>query len=339
MIILTEQDIINTYDPRQQEQCRLYFEYKRIKNENSNFGYKRIAKLLGQPYGKTRWWHAGKHIPVPIQTVEWLKTRELLPLTLDHPKLPLLSRVLGASFGDGGIFANLNAIFLSSSELDAVKEFGDDLKTIFGDEIEKNFRIIESGEYGHSWCYQNTNRNIIRLFVALGAPVGRKSALALSVPSWIFLKQTLSHEFFGAYFGGELGTPTIHKNNNQLTSLDLGIVSNNKIFAEEFLEQVRYYLTNNSIKTGSICITPHDEFKFLFRLQISKDLENYNNFVKKIPMKYCLYKQKRLEDALVKFIHLKKERYKDLRRMDYTHEHTLKLLNLTEESFNLIKWN
>jgi len=131
-IIITEQDIINTYDKRQQEQCRLYYEYQRIKKENPTYGYKRIAKLLGHPYGKTRWWHAKKHIPVPIQTLIWLKEKNLIPLYIDHPQLPLIAKILGVTFGDGGIFQNLNAIFLSSSEIGAVKEFGEDLKIIFG---------------------------------------------------------------------------------------------------------------------------------------------------------------------------------------------------------------
>src|SRR3989344_633523 len=134
VIVLTTQEIINAYDTRQQNQCRLFYEYEKI------------AKLLGEKYSKTRWWHAGKHIPVPVQTEEWLKEKGLLPLTKNNPKTKLIAKVLGSTFGDGGIFGNLNGIFLSSSELDAVKEFGEDLKKIFGDEIEQNSRIIEGGE-------------------------------------------------------------------------------------------------------------------------------------------------------------------------------------------------
>jgi len=63
----------------------------------------------------------------------------------NNPKLFLITKVLGATFGDGGIFENLNGIFLSSSELEAVQEFGNDLNKLFGDEIEENSRIIEAG--------------------------------------------------------------------------------------------------------------------------------------------------------------------------------------------------
>ncbi len=46
--IITKQDIINTYDERQQEQCRLYYEYKRIKQENPTYGHKKLAKTMNQ---------------------------------------------------------------------------------------------------------------------------------------------------------------------------------------------------------------------------------------------------------------------------------------------------
>src|SRR3989338_3469573 len=95
--IITKQNIINTYDQRQQEQCRLYREYKRIKQENPSFGYKKIAKLLGHNYGKTRWWHCGKHIPTPIQTVKYLENKALLPLENDNPNLFLITKILGAT--------------------------------------------------------------------------------------------------------------------------------------------------------------------------------------------------------------------------------------------------
>jgi Lon-like ATP-dependent protease len=82
--------------------------------------------------------------------------------------------MLGSLFGDGGIFTNLNGIFLSSKEIENVKEFGNDIYTIFGEDMAQHSRIIGGGGKGHSWSYQNTNRKIIRYFVALGAPVGKK---------------------------------------------------------------------------------------------------------------------------------------------------------------------
>jgi len=142
-IILDEQDLINTYDEHQQEQCKLYCQYQEIEAQNPSWGYKRIARAMGQNIGKTRWWHARKHVPVPIQTSNWLKERGLLPLKTDNPQLPLIAKVLGATFGDGGIFENLNGIFLSSSEKEAVEEFGSDIENIFELKLNDEDGVIE----------------------------------------------------------------------------------------------------------------------------------------------------------------------------------------------------
>ncbi|MBI2106797.1 hypothetical protein HYT57_02325 [Candidatus Woesearchaeota archaeon] len=340
-IVLTEQDMINTYDARQQEQCGLYHTYIKIKEENPSFGYKKIAKLLNQSYGKTRWWHAKKHIPVPIQTANWLKEKGLIPLTIEDSRVQLISKILGATFGDGGIFGNLNGIFLSSSELEAVKEFGEDLKTIFGSEIESNSRIIEAGGYGHSWCYQNTNRNVIRLFQALGAPIGRKSQIEFKIPEWIFINEKIADSFFSSFLGGELGTPTIHKNNNQLTSLDIGLQTtiNSRENKINFLSQIQKYLNSKNIRTGSISISYPKKYpdKCLLRLQISKDLDNFYNFVQMIRLTYCKYKQERLNNTLKDFINLKYHRYRDVLFNTKNKETTLRVLNLTPHSLEIIK--
>jgi len=333
--ILTKQDIINTYDKRQQEQCRLYYKYKRIKQRNPAFGYKRIARLLGHSSGKTRWWHAKRHIPTPIQTADLLKEKGLIPLNIENPRALIIARILGASFGDGGIFANLNAVFLSSSELEAVKEFGEDLKKIFGDEIEENSRIIEGGEYGHSWCYQNTNRKAIRLFKALGAPIGRKSQMELKIPEWIFQKDEVADNFFGAFFGSELNVPKIHITKTRLDTLSIGFtglpeLEENRI---KFFQDVKEYLSSRGIATGSICKSKNkgDENSIIHKIHISTKLDNVIKFKKRIKICYCYYKQEKLDNTITEFIELKKKRFNDLRLMGYNISGALNLLNINNE--------
>ena len=338
-IIIDEEDIINTYDERQREQCELYCQYFAIKEKNPTWGYKRIAKSLKQPIGKTRWWHAGKHTPVPIQTASWLKERDLLPLKIDNPKLPLIAKVLGAIFGDGGIFQNLNGIFLSSSEKDAVEEFGNDLKTIFNLNKDENSRIIEVGVYGHSWCYQNTNRNLIRLFLALGAPKGNKTNIELKTPAWISLNSNLEQEFYGSLLGGELGTPIIHKNGNYLTTLEVGITGlpkfkDNRV---QFLTELAKYLDKNRVRTTSIYEgKSKTEGSLIFRLLIEKKLDNVLLFLMNVKINYCTYKVERLYKALGIWAQLKKDKYEELISRGYGAEHAMKILNLTPNSLYLL---
>lgn len=338
--VVDEGDIINTYDAHQQEQCRLYYEYCGIKAKNPAWGYKRISKAMGQNIGKTRWWHEGKHIPVPIQAVLWLKGRGLLPLKIDNPKLPLIAKVLGATFGDGGVFENLNGIFLSSSEKVAVEEFGKDLEELFGLSRGEYSRISEGGVYGHSWCYQNTNRNIIQLFLALGAPRGNKTKTELKVPFWITLNCDAEKEFYGSLFGSELGTPIIHKKGNCLTTLEIGITGvphyrENRI---RFLNEVADYLKRNRVNTTSIYEGKYaTEGSSIFRLLIEKKFDNMLLFLMNVKINYCRHKVERLYKALGELAALKIDKYNELvDGRGYGAEHAMKILNLSPNSLYLL---
>ncbi len=338
-IVIDELDIIATYDEHQQEQCALYYQYLDLKAKNPAWGHKRIAKAMNQPLGKTRWWHEQKHLPVPIQTAQWLKERGLLPLKVDHPKLRLLSKVLGATFGDGGIFQNLNGMFLSSSEKEAVEEFGHDLENLFGLDHDENSRIIEGGGYGHSWCYQNTNRNVIRFFIALGAPRGNKTKMPIIVPGWIKLQETAEAEFYGSFLGGELGTPIIHKNGNYLTTLEVGITGIPQ-FRENrlsFLNDLSNYLKKNHITTTSIYEGKYKtEGSIIFRLLIEKKLDNVLLFLTHVKINYCTYKVHRLYTAVGQWALLKKNKYHELTNRGYGAEHAMKVLHLTPNSLYLL---
>ncbi len=329
-IIIDEQDIINTYDARQQEQCELYYKYLDIKEQNPTWGYKRIAKAMGHAYGKTRWWHAGKHIPVPVQTCNWLKEKALLPLKLDDKRLPKIAKALGATFGDGGIFDNLNGIFLSSSELEAVQEFGRDLQNIFNNA--GNERIIEGGEYGHSWCYQNTNRNIIRFFLALGAPKGNKTKMGLHSPQWIKFNPKWESEFWGSFLGNELGVPQVHVGERCLNTLDVGICGT-EIFEKnrrEFLMELKTYLESKGVKTGKITKSKNkDTESHIYKLLFSTTFENVTYFLTLIKINYCTYKLQKLVQTMNEFSEIKRGRYFELLKRGYGAEHAMKALQLT----------
>lgn len=332
--IIDEQDIINTYDKRQQEQCNLYFQYQEIKAAHPAWGYKRIAKAMNQPIGKTRWWHAEKHIPTPTQTVQWLKARKLLPLKIDNQKLPLIAKVLGTTFGDGGIFANLNAIFLSSSELEATEEFGIDLMKIFGYSIDNNMRTIQGGRNKTSFCYQNTNRNIIRFFAALGAPIGNKTKISLIVPAWIKMSAEAEQEFYGSLFGNEIGIPKIHVSGKHLNTFDFAITG--KPGLEEnricFLNTIKNYLADYGIKTGEILKRPikrADKESVLYRFLFSTKFENLIHFSKHCKLNYCQYKKEKLTNTINQFKKEKNKKYQELLSRGYGAESAMNLLNLT----------
>ena len=334
-VIIYEQDIINTYDEKQQEQCKLYYQYLEIKKQNPSWGYKRIAKAMGQNIGKTRWWHAKKHIPVPIQTASWLKDKGLLPLKTNNSNLPLIAKVLGSTFGDGGVFNNLNGIFLSSSEKEAVEEFGKDIGEIFNLNKNENSRIIEGGEYGHSWCYQNTNRNIIRFFLALGAPKGNKSSIEIKVPNWVYLREEFLDQFFGSFLGSEIGIPKIHVSKNHLNTFDIAITGSKRLETNryEFLSLLNLYFQNKGIKANIInSRKTRNEENYLYRLLISTKIDNMIMFIRNLKLNYCFYKKEKLVGTINEFIRIKRIKYEELLKRGYGAESCMSLLNLTPES-------
>ena len=331
-ILVDEWDIISTYNEHQQEQCRLFCRYIELKAANPSWGYKRIAKTLNQNTGKTRWWHAKKHIPVPIQTVNWLKKKGLLPLRTDNPKLYLLAKVLGATFGDGGIFTNLNGVFLSSKELTAVKEFGKDLQHIFGDNITLNCRIIEGGERGHSWCYQNTNRNIIRFLMALGAPTGNKTRIELRIPAWVYLNDAFKKEFFGSLLGSELGVPKVHVSKRNLNTFDFAITGRESLKKDRtnFLHDIAEYLSEKEVKCTSIMKREtKNKGVYLHRMLLSTELENMINFITLVKLNYCRYKPHKLVKTINEFMSLKRRKYDELISRGYGAESAMKLLRIS----------
>ncbi len=296
-VIITDQDIINTYPQRNQEISRTYLKYKQLKQQRPDLGYKRLSKMLNKPTHTTRYWHHSNAVPEPIRTILWLQERKVLPLTLNDTKLPLIAKVFGATFSDGGIFQNLNAIFLSSSELETVKEFGEDLKTLFGNEIEENSRIIEGGEYGHSWCYQNTNRNIIRFFQALRSPVGRKSEMELMIPGWVFVRGEVADQFFGSIIGGDGGIPKyVSGNPNPIT---IGITGRNGLRRNriDFLEQIRRYFTMKGIETNKLYISKWKDTN-IFSLPSRSTISTFLSFYNKVLINYCAYKRLKLEKTI-----------------------------------------
>jgi Lon-like ATP-dependent protease len=280
-----------------------------------------------------RWWHCGKSKPISIKNVEWLKKKGLLPLKIDNPKLPKIARVLGATFGDGGIFANLNGIFLSSSEREAVEEFGKDLIDIFGKDIQKNNILREGGEYSHSWQLLNTNRKVVRFFQALGAPIGNKAEIELKIPQWLAFNKCAEDEFFGALFGGEIGIPKLYKGKCGLHTLDFSVVSKNELKANrlKYLEQIAQYLSSRGVESTSIYEGLHAEGKLIFRLMISVKLDNVIRFSEKIKIRYCTYKRKKLENAINELKQLKKQKFYELVNRGYGAEHAMKVLNLTPQ--------
>lgn len=209
-ILVSEQDIINTYSKKDQFSCQKYFEYKKLVQDNPVVGYKKAAKLLGVKQGSTRWWHTEgekKAIPNPLKVIQKLKEAGLLPFTEKHKDTKIIFNMLGVLFGDGGIDCRFNTVAFISSDIRDIDLWHQDLLRIFPFAVGKT-QMVEGGEYGHSYNMRCYDRAVVRFFAALGAPVGDKIITIYSLPKWIFDSSEESRiSFLDGLLASEVSVP------------------------------------------------------------------------------------------------------------------------------------
>jgi len=145
-----------------------------------------------------------------------LEDRGLLPLTYEHPKLPLLLKIAGMVFGDG----SMNFIGARKDGIVHFSGLASDLENIRADLSEIGYvpspihwkitRIHYRGEerrYRHASFIVNAS-SLVVLLAALGVPVGRKVAQPYRVPRWLREAPRWQQRLFlAALFGAELTRP------------------------------------------------------------------------------------------------------------------------------------
>jgi len=316
MILVDAQDIINTYSQEEQLSCKKYAEYKQLIQEIPSFGYKRCAKLLGVPQGRTRWWHTKgekRAIPLALKTVRKLKEVGLIPFTEEHKHAETVFNILGTLFGDGGIDIRLNTMAFISADKRDVDLWKSDLLEIFP--FAKNkMNLVEGGEWGHSYNMRTFDRAIIRFFVALGAPVGDKIITPYSFPYWIEkIKQDSLKCFLDGLLSSEVSIPRFVKTRYYTDYFKNFSLSLSKSVAleeshVEFMSSLR-----NQFKLWGIKCTPNLR-KDVYRKELRKDghqsqgyrifftisIPNVLRFHKIFPLHYCFGKKEKFDKEVKK---------------------------------------
>ena len=316
MLLVSEQDIINTYSKEVQDSCKKYAEYQDLIRENPSFGYKRCAKLLGVPQGRTRWWHTKgekRAVPLALKAVRKLKDAGLLPFTEKHKHINIIFNILGTLFGDGGIDRRLNTAAFISADLKDVELWRKDLVEVFP--FAKNkMNMVEGGEWGHSYNMRTFDRAVIRFFIALGAPVGDKIIIPYSLPHWFKkAEQSSRKSFLDGLLSSEVSVPkfvrTIYKTDyfkNFSLSLSKSMALENSHI--EFMDSLRKQFKRLGIKC-----TPNLR-KDIYRKELRKDGHDSNGyrifftisivnvlcFHKTFPLRYCFGKKEKFDGEIVK---------------------------------------
>ncbi|ADB57720.1 ATP-dependent protease LonB [Archaeoglobus profundus] len=278
--ILTEEDIVRTYGSKELEKFRRYQEWLKFRARNPNVGYKRASKLLNFKASTLRWWYAGMK-PISVKTVEELKHLGLVPLKSNDPRLPIIARIFGYALGDGNIDRNLNTFAIVSSKPEVLRKIAEDLREIFGDfayEIRKNDSSI-----GNSYILRTTDRKIIRFFVALGFPIGKKTEQKLRVPEFVLTSEKTIVEFLRGLFDAD-GSVFSYGNKRYLEGTltisvtvenDPDLVKNRR----EFLEDIKLMFGLFGIKLNAISEKRTERGKVILRLLISHEPKNVQKFI------------------------------------------------------------
>lgn len=320
MLLVDEQDIINTYPEEEKFSCNKYAEYNELIKENPSFGYKRCAKLLDTPQGRTRWWHtkgAKRAVPLALKTANKLKEEGFLPFCTNHKYCTNILRILGVLFGDGGIDRRLNTLAFISADKRDINLWKKDLLEMFPF-ISNKMNLREGGDYGHSFNLRVFDRNIIRFFVALGAPVGDKVSTKYSLPEYIFnLSQNNKMAFLDGLLSSEISVPNFRGDNRwnwtkRFTNFSLGL---SKIDSLE--KEHRHLLKNlrNLCASVGLACTPNlrkeigkvtqrkdGHTSCCYRIFSQTHFEKVINFNKKFPLRYSQGKKRRLDAEIEKAI-------------------------------------
>ncbi|MDO8538256.1 MAG: hypothetical protein Q7S21_05200 [archaeon] len=316
MILVTEQDIINTYSEYDRFSCKKYFEYQELMNQNPFFGYKKCAKLLEIPQGRVRWWHtkgSKKGKPIPLKTIDKLKQHGFLPFDSNNEHIESILRILGTLFGDGGIDCRLNTMSFISSHKEEVELWKNDLIKIFPF-AENKINIREGGEYGHSYCIRTFDRSVIRFFVALGTPVGSKVVVPYSLPKYLnSLDKKCKIAFFDGLFSSEIAIPRFVKSpyiTNYFKNFSLGLSKSieleqsHKDFFEEMqltLKSLGIQSTGHIRKDLSLGTLRKDGIKScMYGIFFRVNLENIFKFHKMFPLKYSIFKKAKFDGEIAK---------------------------------------
>jgi len=348
-LLVDEQAIFKTYSKEEQFSCKKYAEYLKLIKENPSFGYKRCAKLLGVPAGRTRWWHTKgekKAIPHPLRVVQKLKSAGMLPFTEKHEHAETILRMLGVLFGDGGIDIRLNTMAFISADKRDVDLWKKDLLEIFP-YAKNKMNLIEGGEYGHSYNIRTFDRSIIRFFVALGTPVGDKIITKYSLPSnFNSLPEKLRSAFLDGLISSEVSVPkfveTVYQTNyfknfsfslSKTVSLEESHIKFMKSLKRQ-LKRLKIDCTKAVRKDVYRKELRKDGHRAIgYRIFFSANIPNVLRFNEQFPLKYCHGKKERFNQRTQKAINveLKRERQFKQELQALNSKEEIKRINQTQQ--------
>ena len=264
------------------------------------------------------------------QLVEALKKRNILPLKSTDQKLNTLLKLVGFHTGDGSFNNDGDSTFYAEEEdLESIQEdiesLGFNPSKVYG--RERNYSVNGYEFDRIEYSIKSTSRALQRLLIKLGAPEGKKTQEAFTLPNYLKkLEDWQKGLYLSAFFGAEMSSPKAQSRKN----LYCPKISQSKAIEVEtsgrkFMKEVKQMLQDTGIQTNKVEEfeaeeNQHGEVK-RFRLGIKNDSQNLVNFFQKIGYRYNLEKRKKS----VKAVQYLKKKEKAINRREEISEQSIEL--------------
>jgi len=258
----------------------------------------------------------GEHNILEGQAKDSLVARNLLPLTENNTKLPLITKILGYLFGDGLVYFSGNKGYIHAyGQEEDLKTIAKDIKKLgYSARIysrKRNHKITD--QYGTKEFLSTSHELHVRstslamLFKEIGMPVGNKTNQEYSVPAWLLsAPKWIKRLFLAGFFGAEMSTPK----NVSRTNFYCPVVSQNKVAGAlgsgiRFMQEVSNMLEEFGVKTNKISVRKEYKNKHRVRLILSSEPESLIALWTRVGFEY---NRKRLEEGLAAAQYLKEKK-------------------------------
>ncbi|MDO8535497.1 MAG: intein-containing RctB family protein [Candidatus Omnitrophota bacterium] len=240
------------------------------------------------------------------QTLNYLRSRNILPISYRSPQLPYLIKMLGYCIGDG----TLN--FIGKYKKGTVSFYGkeqdllrikDDIEKIgFKAELYSRHRhhkiktSYETVEFDHhEFTLKAASNSFTALMIALGMPIGNKCRNPFDIPQWLFKAPLWQKRLFLAgFFGAEMSKPqtmTGHGYDFYCPTVSMNKTEENIVNGKRFLQGIGRMLFDFGVNTFDISerkefVNDHGLVSYRLRLMISNITENILNLYTKVGFEY-----------------------------------------------------
>ncbi|MDS0294662.1 RtcB family protein [Halogeometricum sp. S3BR5-2] len=235
------------------------------------------------------------------QLVRGLKDRGLLPLKSTDDAFNRLLKLVGFHTGDGSFSGNQSWFYGSPEDLESIRAdieaVGYTASRIY--ERDREHEIDGNRFERTEYSTRGSAKGFKQLLVRLGAPDGRKTESAFTVPDYLDrLADWQKALYFSAFFGAEMSAPAaMAAKNLYCPSVSHNRVADLEEHGEAFVRGLMRHLNELGVRTNALEEVERTETTagetVRFRFGVQNDSENLVRFFSRIGYRYNRQKAKR----------------------------------------------